>query len=229
MQQPVLRRNYFLPAALGLALLGFWTPWLTNPAAALRLNAYELSEWVTFLPGVRSGELPLSRLAFLLPSACLAGLFGLAAAVAPGGGAGARRPESRRTRSWLRDILPDSFAGWLSLGLAVLSAATVFPYYPYILSAYADTEFQLQFVVACGSLAAVVLGLILPSEVSALVQLGLALAGGLFSFEALWTLWPVASDLLGAAWVIGGGWAAVLLGFAGAAVHGWASLFRPRL
>src|SRR5437764_9978299 len=64
---------------LGLALIGYWTPWLTHPAAALRLNGYELSEWVTFLPGVRDGSLPFNRLAFLIPLACLALLLGIAA------------------------------------------------------------------------------------------------------------------------------------------------------
>src|SRR5437870_3045187 len=66
--------------ALLLALVGYWLPWLTAPAAALRLNGYELSEWITFLPGVRDGSLPLNRLVFLLPLACLALLFALAAA-----------------------------------------------------------------------------------------------------------------------------------------------------
>src|SRR5207245_1175929 len=66
-------------AALGLALVGYWLPWLTHPAAALRLNGYELSEWVTYLPGVRAGSLPLSRLEFLLPLGCVALLLGLAA------------------------------------------------------------------------------------------------------------------------------------------------------
>src|SRR5258706_12494313 len=75
----MLRRRAVQLAALGLALVGYWLPWLTHPAAALRLNGYELSEWVTFLPGVRDGSLPLSRLLFLLPLGCLALLLGLAA------------------------------------------------------------------------------------------------------------------------------------------------------
>src|SRR5260221_287867 len=75
----LMRRRIVQLAALGLALIGYWLPWLTHPVAALRLNGYELSEWVTYLPGVRDGSLPLSRLLFLLPLSCLALLLGLAA------------------------------------------------------------------------------------------------------------------------------------------------------
>src|SRR5258706_7220944 len=75
----MLRRRAVQLAALGLALFGYWLPWLTHPSAALRLNGYELSEWITYLPGVRDGSLPLSRLVFLLPLGCLALLLGLAA------------------------------------------------------------------------------------------------------------------------------------------------------
>src|SRR6188474_2876552 len=83
---PLRRSSFVLRPFFGLqtlsillALVGYWAPWLTHPAAALRLNGYELSEWVTFLPGVRDGSLPLSRLLFLLPLACLALLLALAA------------------------------------------------------------------------------------------------------------------------------------------------------
>ena len=98
-------------AALALAVAGYWLPWLTHPAAALRLNGYELSEWVTFLPGVRDGSLPLSRLVFLIPLACLALLCGLVAAqpastlAAPPLGA-APRPAPRPPRTGLRAMLP---------------------------------------------------------------------------------------------------------------------------
>src|SRR5258705_5136091 len=73
----MLRRRAVQMVALGLALVGYWLPWLTHPVAALRLNGYELSEWITYLPGVRDGSLPLSRLLFLLPLGCLALLLRL--------------------------------------------------------------------------------------------------------------------------------------------------------
>jgi hypothetical protein len=212
------RRDGFLWASLALALLGFWMPWLTHPAAALRMNAFELSEWVTFLPGVRTGEAGFGRLSFLAPSACLALLFAIASA----------RTRAMQSRRWREALLPHSLIGWGWLALALLCVATVFPYYPYILSAYANPEFQTQFFVACAALLGVVLVFLLPEDVNALLEIALALAGGVVSVWALSALQPIASQLLGAAWVIGWGWAAILLGFAGVLVAAWAQLFRPR-
>src|SRR5258708_34443636 len=120
----MLRRRAVQLAALGLALFGYWLPWLTHPAAALRLNGYELSEWVTFLPGVRDGSLPLGRLVFLLPLGCLALLLGLAATwqvsppprlltpasinpapTGPRSGLNALLPSIRRAGGWSRLLL----------------------------------------------------------------------------------------------------------------------------
>lgn len=211
-----------LPIALCLGWLGFWGPWLAHPAAALQLNAYELSEWVTFLPAVQAGQVPLNRLAFLAPSACLAVLCALAVR-----GAGAA-PGAGRTRGWLGALLPDSLLGWLLLGLAALSAMTVFPYYPYLLTAYADPEFQGQLVVAGLTTLAAGVALLLPDDANALAQIAAALVGGVLSVWALVTLWPATLELLGPAWTLGWGWAALLLSFASALIHGWGALFRPR-
>lgn len=211
-------RRYLLPAALALALLGFWQPWLALPAGALQLNAYELSEWVEFLPGVFIGALPFDRLTFLLPGACLTVLFGLAAA----------RVRRVPPRGWLSALWPDNALGWGLLVLAGLSVAAVFPYYPYLLRAYADPEFQMQFFVACAAVLAVPLALLLPDEVAAFAQISLALAGLGFSAWALWALWPVASELLRVTWPLGWGWFATLLGLAVAAAEGWQRLFAPR-
>src|SRR6185436_5919146 len=84
--------------SLLLALIGYWTPWLTHPVAALRLNGFELSEWVTFLPGVRDGSLPFNRLAFLIPLACLALLLSITAS----------HFRSTLHNSWLRPKWPSS-------------------------------------------------------------------------------------------------------------------------
>ena len=140
------------PGGLALALIGYWAPWLAGPAAALQLNAYELSEWLTFLPAAQSGALPIDRLAFLLPGACLAGLLGLAAGEFDG------RPAGRgRLAAWL----PGNWVGWGLLALAGLCALAVFPYYPYFLNAYADPEFSLQFWAACVTAAGVPLAIAL--------------------------------------------------------------------
>jgi len=213
-----MTRRYLLPGALALTLLGYWWPWLAHPAGALQLNAYELSEWVEFLPGVFTGELPFARLTFLLPCACLTVLFGLAAA----------RVRRAAPRGWLDALWPDSVPGWGLLLCAGLSAAAVFPYYPYLLSAYADPEFQAQFFIACAATLAVPLALLLPEEVAALAQIALAVIGLSISAWALWALWPTASEVLHAAWPLGWGWPVTLLGFAAAAVEGGQRLFAPR-
>src|SRR5687767_6493572 len=105
-----------------LALVGYWAPWLTHPAAALRLNGYELSEWITFLPGVRDGTLPFNRLAFLIPLACLGLLSGITAA---------HFRSMTAPSSWLRPKWPRSLIGWALLVLAALGCYGVFPPYPY--------------------------------------------------------------------------------------------------
>ncbi len=215
-----MRPRWFLPAALAVAWLGYWGPWLEHPAGALRLNAYDLSEWVTFLPEVAAGQLPLSRLAFLIPSACLAVLFGLAV------NAGQRG--RRRSEHWLRAHLPDTPLGWVLLALAVLSALTVFPYYPYILTAYADPEFRVQFFVAGLALAGAALAVFVPDDANALVRIGLALVGAGCAIGNLVVLWPAAAAVGGPIWALGWGWAALLLGFLAIIVHGWRTIFQPR-
>ncbi|MCS6909370.1 MAG: hypothetical protein NZM11_02200 [Anaerolineales bacterium] len=214
-----MMQRYLLPGALVLALFGYWQPWLALPAGALQPNAYELSEWVEFLPGVFTGALPFDRLTFLVPCACLTVLFGLAAA----------RVRRAAPRDWLSALLPDSALGWVLLALAGLSVAAVFPYYPYLLSAYADPEFQAQFFLACIALLAVPLALLLPDEVAGFVQIALAVTGLGFSIWAWWALWPVASELMRVTWPPGWGWFATLLGFGLAAVEGWQRLLTPRL
>lgn len=58
---------WLLPLGLLLLWAGYFGPWIPHAAAALSLNALDLSEWVTYLPQVRSGALALGRLNFLAP------------------------------------------------------------------------------------------------------------------------------------------------------------------
>lgn len=204
-RRPAALPDLALPAALLLALLGCWAPWLAQPAAVLQLNAYELSEWLTFLPAAQQGRLPVDRLALLLPSACLAGLFGLAAG-------------AWRSRPWI---------GWGLLAVAGLCALAVFPYYPYILTAYADPEFGAQFWTALAAAAVGLLAGWLRDDAAALAQMLLAAAGLAVTARAGWGLWPAAAEV-GLAWQIGWGWPITLLGFALALLAGWGRLFRPR-
>jgi|GEM_PF-712776 len=203
-----------------LALFGYWAPWLTHPAAALRLNGYELSEWVTFLPGVRDGSLPFNRLAFLIPLACLALLLAIAASRF-------RPTATPPTSSWLRPKWPSSVVGWVLLVLALLCCYTVFPPYPYLFSAYADPEFQLQFFVALATLFGLILTLYLPVGLNSVLQILLAGLGGAYGLWTLLAVRPVASALLNAPWAIGLGWFVMLAGFVGLIISGVAYFFSP--
>lgn len=231
------RRRMAQLAGLGLALAGYWLPWLSAAPAALRLNGYELSEWVTFLPGVRDGSLPFSRLHFLLPLACLALLLALAASRIAGvpriyilGGEPDRpRPAPARPRTGLGPLLPVAgLGGWALLALGLVCALVVLPPYPYILTAYADPEYRVQLFVALFSLIAIFLALYLPDQLKAAAQVVLALAGGLLGLWLLLAVRPLASDLLGAPWPIGLGWPLMVAGFALLAWVGLVQLFGPR-
>jgi hypothetical protein len=65
---------------LVVALIGYYLPWISNGAAALSFNAYDLAEWVSLHPAVRGGSIPLLA-PFFLRSVLggLALLFGLRA------------------------------------------------------------------------------------------------------------------------------------------------------
>ena len=201
-------------AALLLALAGYWSPWLTQPAAALRLSGFDLAEWVTFLPGVRDGSLPLSRLAFLLPLACLALLLGLAAHAGP------RRPG---WRNWL-PAWPWGWGLWLLAGVCGL---LVLPSYEAFRNREYWPEYQSQFVVACITLAGVAAGGFVPRRAAGWLQIILAAAGCGYGAWTLLTLRPAANELLNAPWAVGLGWMAMLAGFAGVAgAAAWPWVFR---
>lgn len=201
-------------AALLVALAGFWSPWLTHPAAALRLSGFDLAEWVTFLPGVRDGSLPLSRLAFLLPLACLALLLSVAAHTGP-----------RRSR-W-RGLLPASLWGWGLWFLAGACGLLVLPPYEAFRNRAYWPEYQTQFLMACAALAGVAVAGFVPRRATGWLQIIVAAAGGGCGAWALLTLRPAANELLNAPWAVGLGWVAMLAGFAGVAVAAvWPWVFR---
>jgi hypothetical protein len=201
-----------------LALVGYWSPWLTHPVAPLQLNGFELSEWVTYLPGARDGSLTVGRVAFLAPLACLALLLGIAATPAV----------SPHPNSFFWPRLPATPLGWILLALALLCCAALFPAYPYILTAYKDPEFRFQFFLACALPFGLLLTLYLPAELNALIQIPLALLGAGYGAWTFLTVRPIFSELLNASWTIGLGWFVMLAGFVGLAWAGVRRVFSPR-
>jgi hypothetical protein len=232
----LIRRRTVQLAALALALVGYWLPWLTHPVAALRLDGYELSEWITYLPGVRDGSLPLSRLMFLLPLGCLALLLAVASSWQPPQlprllTTATPHPAPPAPRRGIAAVLP-SIRGWGGWGLLLLSFIcifTVFPPYPYLLTAYADPEYRPQLFLASLGVVVLLLALYLPSDLKAALQIVLALVGGGLGLWSLLVLWPLASQLLGTTWAIGLGWPIMLAGFALLALGGLRELFGPRV
>ena len=213
-------RNFVI-ASLTLALVGFWAPWLTHPAAALRLNGFELSEWVTFLPGVRDGSLPFGRFTFLIPVTALIPLLGIASA-------NSRSQTTTRRRFRLLALLPNSPLSWGLLFFALVCLVAIFPpYEAFVLPDYWP-EYQPQFIAACAAFVGLILILALPDEVNDILQILLALLGGGYALWATLALWAVVLQF-NVRWSVGLGWAAMLLGFAGLTLSGWARLFGPRM
>ena len=206
--------------ALGVALVGYWSPWLTLPAAALRRNGFDLTEWVTFLPGVRDGSLPLSRLVFFLPLACLALLLALAAHAGPHHTVG-----RLRWRNWL----PASAGGWGLWLLAALCALLILPPYEVLRNRDYWPEYQTQFLLTGITLVGVAASGFALRQVSRGLQIVLSAAGAGYGAWALITLRPAANELLNAPWPVGLGWWAMLAGFAGVAVTAaWPWVFRRK-
>jgi hypothetical protein len=216
---------------LGLALVGYWGPWLIHSTAPLILNGYDLSEWVTFLPPVRDGSLfptltlPLSgsiylaRLVFFIPLACVAGLLGLTASRYRG-------HTAPYLRAWWSDVLPRSPLSWALLGLAGVCCFIVLPPYEAYVRADYRAEYWPQMVMAGLTAVLIMSAFVLPSELKDVAQISLALVGLGVGAWTLMSVRPTALALLPVGWVrLGWGWGATLAGLAGLAGLGLAHLF----
>lgn len=207
---------------LSLALIGYWSPWFTHPVSALRLNGYELSEWITFLPEARGGVLPVNRLSFFIPLAGVAWLLACAAARYRG-------TPPAHWRAWWSGLPRRTALSWGLLALAALCAFMVFPPYEAYTRADYWPDYQTQFVVAMLTAAGIVLAFVLPAGIRDLAQTVVALTGAGFGAWAFWAVRPMAIGLLGWRWmVLGNGWALLLFGLAGLAWLGLAHLFGPK-
>ncbi len=172
---------------IGLVLLwlGYFLPWVPHRAAALSMGAYDLSDWVTRLPQVQAGSLPVGRMHFL---ALLALAVALTAGHVSWGG----------IRRWL--LLP-----------AGLGALMLLPAYPSIMwyRTEAAVQAQLGLLAATLLVAAAFLhwrhwrwiGLV---QGVAAALLGTRALGGFLLVR------PVVGELYGALPPIGPGWYATL-------------------
>ncbi len=127
----------FLPLSLFgvlLVLVGYWRPWIPHKAAGLALTAWDLTEWIKFLPAWRAGTLNIQREAFYLPLIA----SGLALALV------AARLRSRLAR-WALRVLG---------GILCLLAL---PAYELLFTAYRGGEGQGQFFLALAGGALVLL------------------------------------------------------------------------
>lgn len=78
-------RRFILVLTLLGALGGYYLPWITNRAAVLSANAFDLAEWVGLSPAQRYTEVPMLAPFFLRAVlVLLAWLFGLYAGVSRG-------------------------------------------------------------------------------------------------------------------------------------------------
>jgi hypothetical protein len=123
-----------LLAGIFLALVGYWRAWVPHQAAGLALTAWDLTEWIKFLPAWRAGVLGVQREWFYLPLIA----SGLALAL-------------------LAARLRDRFARWALRVLSALLCLLVLPPYEFIQTAYQGGEWQGQFFLSLAGLALVVL------------------------------------------------------------------------
>lgn len=113
------RRPLWLLLALLVALGGYYLPWLTNRAAVLSANAFDLAEWVGLSPAQRYVEVPLLAPFFLrLVLVLLAWLFWLRAGATPG------------------------LLRYLPAALALILALTLFPPLDFFRSAGHDVNYR---------------------------------------------------------------------------------------
>ena len=172
-----------LVTSLGLALLwlGYFLPWVPHRAAALSMGAYDLSDWVTLLPQVQAGSLPVGRRHFL---ALLALAVALTAGHASPGGA----------RRWL-------------LLLSGLGALMLLPAYPSIVWYRTDGAVQAQLGLLAATLLAGAAFLRWPHwRWLGLVQGVAAAVLGARALGGFLLIRPVVGELYGAMPPIGPGW-----------------------
>ena len=195
-----------LLTGLIVAVAGYFGPWVWHPAVAFRYSADDLSEFVKFMPAVRSGQTPIARELFFMPI----WLASVGAAV------------------WLGSFARQRLVRWPAGLLVVYTAIWPMPMYPFILDAYRSAEFGPSFwgsvAAAALSVIALALGARLPDRARAGAWMAIGLAGAIIAPLTFAQIKPALDAQHG--WMLSIGWgiAAVLIGFiavAAAGVAGW--------
>lgn len=192
---------------LALTWLGYVMPWVTHQSAALQINGFDLAEWMTFLPEVRSGSLAANRITQLVP---------LAIAVVT-------------TAAFAWEVR--GLGRWLLLAVAGVGLVSLLPGYPFILFFREDVTVQRQLMLAAAAAVLTTATFLLPRLPYslgvwlrvALVAVGVVVA--VFNFAALQ---PVVSALYGASIPPGSGLVLMVAGFVGCGVLLLWRGFRPR-
>lgn len=125
-------------------LIGYWAPWVGHPAAGLVQNGFDLSEFVKFLPQVKSGNEPVFRWLFFLPLSTVALSLSMWATTE------SQFHLSSQRGHWLR--LPP-------VGLGFVLLIILIPPYPYTLDRLLGNEFRSRTILALVSWAAFALTL----------------------------------------------------------------------
>lgn len=122
-------------AALGLALVAYYLPWVTHPTAGFTMNGFDLAEWTSLHPASRSGFPPMLT-PFLLRAPQAAIAIGLALA------AGAASDPRWRA------------AGW---GAALIIALRTMPPAEFLQGARADPNYRQMALLTAAGLSGVAL------------------------------------------------------------------------
>jgi len=114
------RRAWFLLATLALAMVCYQMPWFVHQTAGFTMNAFDLAEWASLHPAVRSSSPPMLT-SFLLRAPQLVLVFAFVL---------------------VTNRLADPCGRWLMRGIAVLPLARFFPPVDFFSSARGDPNYR---------------------------------------------------------------------------------------
>jgi hypothetical protein len=133
----MLKRAWWMIVALALGMVAYYLPWFTHKTAGFTMNAFDLAEWTSLHPAVRS-ESPAMLTSFLLRAPQVALVMALAIA--------ASRLDDPRSR-------------WIMRAMAMLLALRFVPPTDFLGSAQDDPNYRqmaLMTVIGLASVVAVV-------------------------------------------------------------------------